>query len=340
MFPSSSPAGASFIDMKYINIAAPGGPEVLRVAEGETPVAGNDQVLIKVHAAGVNRADTLQRQGKYPPPAGASEVPGLEIAGEVSAVGAGVAWPKTGDRVCALVPGGGYGEFAVAHAGSCLPVPDSLTLEQAAGIPETYFTVWSNVFDRAGLREGETLLVHGGASGIGTTAIQLARAFGARVFVTAGSEEKCAACRALGAELAINYRNEDFVKACKTATGDRGVNVILDMIAGDYMTRNIDVAAVEGRIVIIAGMHGYKAEVNFLPVMLKRLIITGSGLRGRSDDFKAAIAAALKEKVWPLLEAGVVRPLIYKVVPAEQAAEAHRIMEAGEHTGKIILSWH
>lgn len=325
--------------MKYIAITTPGGPEVLKIAEGEKPEAGEDQVLIKVHAAGVNRADTLQRQGKYPPPPGASEVPGLEVAGVVCAVGTGVAWPKMGDRVCALVPGGGYGQFAVAHAGSCLPVPENLSMEQAAGIPETFFTVWSNVFDRAGLRAGETLLVHGGASGIGTTAIQLAKALGAHVFVTAGSDEKCAACRELGADLAVNYRREDFVQVCKTATDGRGVDVILDMIVGDYMIRNIETAAVEGRIVIIAGMHGYKAEVNFLPVMLKRLVITGSGLRGRSDDFKAAVAAALKDKVWPLLETGQIRPLIYKVLPAEQAAEAHRIMEASEHTGKIILTW-
>lgn len=325
--------------MKYISITSPGGAEVLRVAEAPRPDPGSGEVLIRVHAAGVNRADVMQRQGKYPPPPSATQIPGLEVAGIVENVGSGVESLRAGERVCALLTGGGYAEYTVADAGSCLALPDNISMEQGAGIPETFFTVWSNVFDRAHLRAGETLLVHGGASGIGTTAIQLGKAFGAKVFVTAGSDDKCAACRELGADLAINYRSTDFVEACKEATDGRGVDVILDMVAGDYLVRNIEAAATDGRIVIIAGLHGYRADVNFLPVMLKRLTITGSGLRGRSPEFKAAVAAALKENVWPLLKSGALSPVIYRTLPAREAAQAHRMMEAGEHTGKIILTW-
>jgi len=323
--------------MKYIKIAEFGGPEVLKPAERNTPAPGPGQVLIEVRAAGVNRPDVFQRQGSYPPPPGASDIPGLEVAGEVTAAGTGVTTPKIGDRVCALITGGGYAEFAVADAAICLPVPQGLTMEDAAAIPETYFTVWSNVFDRAALKSGETLLVHGGSSGIGTTAIQLAQAFGARVFATAGSEEKCAACRKLGAELAINYRTQDFVAECEAATKGRGVDVILDMVAGDYIERNLRAAAEDGRIVIIAGLRGYKAEVNFLPLMRKRLTLSGSTLRNRPLQFKADIARNLKEYVWPLLESGAVKPVIYRVLKLGQAAEAHRLMEAGEHIGKIVL---
>jgi NADPH2:quinone reductase len=323
--------------MKYIEIAKFGGPEVLRPAEGPVPEPGPGQVLIRVHAAGVNRPDVIQRQGHYPPPPGASPIPGLEIAGVVERAGAGVSMPAPGAAVCALVTGGGYAEYAVADAVCCLPIPKGLTFEEAAALPETCFTVWSNVFDRGALKAGESLLVHGGASGIGTTAIRFGVIFGARVFATAGSEEKCRACRALGAELAINYRTQDFVEEVLRATGNRGVDVILDMVAGDYIPRNIRCAAEEGRIVIIAGLGGFSAEVNFLPLMLKRLIITGSTLRPRPAAFKGRIAANLLEHVWPLVEAQKIAPVIHKVLPLAQAAEAHRMMEAGEHIGKIVL---
>jgi putative PIG3 family NAD(P)H quinone oxidoreductase len=324
--------------MKYIEITKHGGPEVLKPAEGPVPEPGRGQVLIRVQAAGVNRPDVAQRQGHYPPPPGASPIPGLEIAGTVERAGADVSSPAKGDSVCALVTGGGYAEYCVAEAACCLPVPKGLSFEQAAALPETFFTVWTNLFDRAALKAGETLLVHGGSSGIGTVAIQIAANFGARVFTTAGSEEKCSACRRLGAELAINYRTQDFVEECLRATGNRGVDVILDMVAGDYIPRNIKVAAEEGRIVLIAGLGGFSAEVNFLPVMLKRLVITGSTLRARPPAFKGKIAASLRQHVWPLLEAKKIAPVIHKVLPLAQAAEAHRMMEAGEHIGKIVLS--
>lgn len=324
--------------MKYVSIKQFGGPEVLELADRETPAAGPAQVLIKVEAAGVNRPDMMQRQGKYPPPAGASDIPGLEIAGVVTQVGENVESPHIGDMVCALVTGGGYAEYAVAEAALCLPVPAGLSAVEAAAIPETYFTVWSNVFDRAKLKPGESFLVHGGSSGIGTTAIQLARAFGAKVFATAGNAEKCAACRELGADLAINYKQDDFVSACKAATDNNGVDVILDMVAGDYISRNIELAAVDGRIVLIAGLHGYNAEINFLPVILKRLSITGSGLRMRSVSFKADLAVKLKQYVWPLIESGKVKPVIQQTLPLQQAAEAHRIMEASQHIGKLVLT--
>jgi len=294
-------------------------------------------VLIRVQAAGVNRPDVIQRQGHYPPPPGASPIPGLEIAGTVEKAGAGVAAPAEGDAVCALVTGGGYAEFCVADAICCLPIPKGLGFEEAAALPETFFTVWTNLFDRAALKAGETLLVHGGASGIGTTAIQLGVRFGARVFTTAGSEEKCRACRSLGADIAINYRTQDFVEECLRATGNHGVDVILDMVAGDYIRRNIEVAAEDGRIVIIAGLGGFSAEVNFLPLMLKRLVITGSTLRPRPPAFKGRIAENLWQQVWPLLEAKKIAPVIHKVLPLAQATEAHRMMETGEHIGKIVL---
>jgi len=324
--------------MKYINIARPGGPEVLTLEERPAPSLSTGQVLIKVTAAGVNRPDVLQRAGYYPPPPGASDIPGLDIAGEVVEVAGDVDWPLTGDKVCALVSGGGYAEFCAAEASLCLPIPAGFSAVEAAAIPETYFTVWSNVFERGGLRAGEKLLIHGGSSGIGTTAIQLGKAFGAAVFVTAGSAEKCQACLDLGADLAINYRQEDFVAVCKQATDDYGVDVILDMVAGSYIDRNIQLAAADGRIVLIAALQGFKAEVDFQAVMRNRLTITGSTLRPRAVEFKAEIAKKLQHQVWPLLESGKVRPVIHKVLPLADAADAHRLMESSEHIGKIILS--
>ena len=276
-------------------------------------------------------------RGNILPPPGASAIPGLEIAGEVIETGTDVAWPQSGDQVCALVTGGGYAEFAVADASLCLPVPAGLTPIEAAALPETFFTVWSNLFDRAGLKAGETVLIHGGGSGIGTTAIQLAKAFGATVFTTAGNEEKCKVCRELGADLVINYNEEDFVEACGNATDGNGVDIILDMVAGDYTNRNIAAAAVEGRYVIIAGLRGFSAEVSIRSIMLKRLVITGSTLRPRPVEFKAAIAAGLNEQVWPLLESGQVRPIIHTVLPLNKANEGHRLMESSRHIGKIML---
>jgi len=323
--------------MKYIEISEYGGRENLTLRTEPVPKPGPGQVLIHVAAAGVNRPDVIQRLGKYPPPPGASPVPGLEVAGEVTAVGDDVDSPSVGDRVCALITGGGYAEYAVAEAALCLPVPSSLSIVEAAALPETFFTVWSNVFDRAGLKEGETFLVHGGASGIGTTAIQMAKAMGATVFTTAGSEEKCAACRDLGADYVVNYREQDFVAEFRNVTEEKGIDVILDMVLGEYMQKNISLAAEDGRIVIIAGLQGFKSEVNFAPVMLKRLVITGSTLRARETEFKTTIARNLEKHIWPKLESGVIRPVIYKTLPLAQAAEAHRIMEAGEHIGKILL---
>ena len=325
------------IIMKHIEIREFGDPDVLQITAGDAPVPGDNQVLVKVAAAGINRPDVMQRQGKYPPPPGASAIPGLEIAGEVIETGENVSRPRLGDQVCALVTGGGYAELAVAEAPLCLPVPAGLTSVQAAALPETFFTVWSNLFDRAGLKQGESVLVHGGSSGIGTTAIQLAKAFGATVFTTAGSEEKCSVCRELGADLAINYNEDDFVGACKDATGGKGVDVILDMVAGDYANRNIAAAAVEGRYVIIAGLRGFSAEVSIRSIMLKRLVITGSTLRPRPVEFKAAIAAGLREQVWPLLESGKVKPIIHTVLPLSKANEGHRLMESSRHIGKIML---
>jgi NADPH2:quinone reductase len=324
-------------EMTAIAITTPGGPDVLKPISLARPEPGLGEILVKVVAAGINRPDILQRQGGYPPPPGAPATPGLEIAGEVVALGAGAKRYRIGDRVCALVPGGGYAEFCIAAEDNALPVPAQLSFIEAAGIPETFFTVWTNVFDRAQLKRGETILVHGGSSGIGTTAIMLAKAFGARVFATAGSPEKCAACDALGAELAIDYRQNDFVKAVKDASEGRGANVILDMVGGDYIARNIAAAAMHGRIVSIAFLRGSKAEVDFLPVMLKRLTLTGSTLRPRSVAEKAEIARALEEKVWPLLAAGTIKPQIYRTFPLAQAAQAHALMETSAHVGKIVL---
>ncbi|HEX7545731.1 MAG TPA: NAD(P)H-quinone oxidoreductase [Gemmatimonadaceae bacterium] len=324
--------------MRAIEISVAGGPEVLRIADRPAPLAGAHEVLIQVAAAGVNRPDVAQRKGLYPPPAGASDIPGLEIAGTVVALGEGVTSLSLGDAVCALVTGGGYAELCVAPAVQCLPVPRGLTLTEAASLPETFFTVWSNVFDRGRLARGESLLVQGGSSGIGVTAIQLGRAFGSRVFATAGSPEKCAACERLGAERAVNYRTEDFVELTKTATSGRGVDVILDMIGGDYVPREIAALAEEGRLVLISTMGGAMAEIDLRAVMGRRLTITGSTLRVRPAAFKGGIARSLNEKVWPLLERGTVKPVVHATFPLERAGDAHRLMESGEHIGKIVLT--
>jgi NADPH:quinone reductase len=320
-----------------IEISRPGEPEVLTPAQRPDPKPGADEVLIAVAAAGVNRPDVLQRRGRYPPPPGASDIPGLEVAGTVAAVGAGVEGWRPGDRVCALVSGGGYATLCVAPAPQCLPVPASLDSIAAAAIPETFFTVWTNVFERGALKSGESFLVHGGTSGIGTTAIQLARAFGARVFATAGGAEKCAACEKLGAQRAIDYRREDFTEVIAEATGKRGVDVILDMVGGGYVARNLQILATDGRLAQIAFLTGSKVEVNLLPLMLKRQTLTGSTLRPRSVKEKGAIAAALRAQVWPLLEAGKVAPVIHATFPLAKAADAHRLMESGAHIGKIVL---
>ncbi len=322
-------------EMTAIEIAEPGGPEVLTPVTVPVPEPGPGEVLIRVAAAGVNRPDVVQRQGLYPAPKGASPLPGLEVAGTVAACGAGVDGPAPGDAVTALLAGGGYAEYATAPAAQCLPVPQGLSMEQAAALPETFFTVWSNVFDRASLTEGESFLVHGGASGIGTTAIQLAKAFGAKVFATAGSAEKCAACEELGAR-AINYREDDFVEILKAETPG-GADVILDMVGGDYVQRNISACAPDGRIVFIAFLAGSKVEVNLMPLMLKRLTMTGSTLRPREVAFKAAIAENLRAHVWPLIEAGRIRPLIDSSFSLAEAAKAHELMESSAHMGKIVL---
>jgi len=323
--------------MIAIEITEPGKPDVLKPAERPVPEPGEGEVLIKVAAAGVNRPDVLQRQGDYPPPPGASDIPGLEVAGEVVRCGPGISSLSVGDDVMALVTGGGYAEYCVAPALQCLPIPGNLSMAEAAAIPETFFTVWNNVFDRCGLQEGESFLVHGGSSGIGTTAIQLAHAFGARVLATAGSAEKCRVCEELGAERAINYREEDFVAVVKDVT-DGGVNVILDMVGGDYIQRNIKAAAPDGRICNIAFLNGSSAEINLMPVMLKRLTVTGSTLRAMPVVFKAAIAENLRTKVWPLIEVGDVKPVIHATFPLAEAAEAHRLMESNQHIGKIVLT--
>jgi putative PIG3 family NAD(P)H quinone oxidoreductase len=324
--------------MRAIEIAQPGGPEVLRLAQRPVPVPGPAEVLVRVAAAGVNRPDLMQRQGRYPPPPGASDIPGLELAGTLESLGEAADGWAVGDAVCALVSGGGYAEYCSVPAVQCLPIPKGLDAVQAAALPETFFTVWANVFERGRLRAGEALLVHGGTSGIGTTAIQLARAFGARVLATAGSPEKCAACRALGAERAIDYRREDFVDAVRQATGGRGVDVVLDMVGGAYIPRDLEALAPEGRLVFIAFLGGPKAEVNFLPLLQRHLTITGSLLRPRAVEEKGRLARALREKVWPLLESGRVRPVIDSTFPLERAEAAHRRMESGGHIGKIVLT--
>ena len=323
--------------MIVIEISKPGGPDVLVPAERPTPSPAAGDVLIQVAAAGVNRPDAMQRAGHYPPPPGASDIPGLEVAGTIVQVGAGAGEWREGDRVCALVAGGGYAEYCVAPAPQCLPVPRSLDFIQAAAIPETCFTVWTNVFERGRLQPGESILIHGGSSGIGTTAIQLARALGSRVFATAGSAEKCAACERLGAERAVNYRETDFVAAIKDATGGRGVNVVLDMVGGEYLPRNMEVLAMDGRLVQIAVLGGVKATLNLMAMMQRRLTLTGSTLRARPVAEKGAIAAALREHVWPLLESGAVRPVIHATFPLRSAAESHRVLESGAHIGKLVL---
>ncbi len=323
--------------MRAVVMNGSGGSEVLEIAEIDVPKPGVGEVLIKVHAAGVNRPDVIQRKGAYPPPPGASPLLGLEVAGEVVALGEGVASYSIGERVCALTPGGGYAEYCVAPAAHVLHVPAGVSMEEAAGIPETFFTVWSNVFDRLGLQSGESFLVHGGSSGIGTTAIQLAKAFGAEVFTTVGSEEKAAAVRALGADYVINYKTTEFVKEIGNITAKKGVNVILDMVGGDYVEKNWIVAAVEGRICQIATLHGPSENVNFSRLMMKRLVHTGSTLRPRTNEYKGDIARALREKVWPLLESARVKVVMDKVFDMSEVRAAHDRMEGSGHIGKIIL---
>jgi NADPH2:quinone reductase len=323
--------------MRAIEIKEYGGPEVLQLCERPVPELKQGEVLIKVHAAGVNRPDVFQRTGNYPVPPGASDLPGLEVAGEIvdgDLAGSGF---RKGDLVCALVQGGGYAEYCAAPLTQCLPVPKGLSALEAAALPENYFTVWSNVFDRGALAAGETLLVQGGSSGIGVTAIQIAKALGHRVFATAGSAEKCSACEALGAERAINYKTEDFEAVVKEATGGKGANVILDMVGGDYLPREIKTLADDGRLVFIAQLGGSKGQLDMGQVMRRRLTITGSTLRPRPVSFKAAIAASLRERVWPLIEAGQIKPVIHHTFPLEQAAQAHAMMESSAHIGKIML---
>ncbi len=323
--------------MRVVEISQFGPPEVLELAERPDPVAGPGEVLIEVAAAGVNRPDVIQRLGKYPPPPGASDLPGLEVAGTIAALGAGVSSFAIGDEVCALVAGGGYAEKVNVPQEQVLPVPRGLSMIEAAAIPETYFTVWTNVFERGELTRGESILIHGGTSGIGTTAIQLAHAFGAHVLTTAGSDEKCEAAIKLGAAHAFNYRSIDWVAAARTATDGRGVDLVLDIVGGDYIARNLDVLAVEGRLVQIAFLKSPKAELDFSVMMRKRLWITGSTLRPRTPAQKGIIAQQLRRQVWPLLETRVVRPIIHQVFPLAQAADAHRLMEAGTQIGKLVL---
>ncbi|MEM7170647.1 MAG: NAD(P)H-quinone oxidoreductase [Pseudomonadota bacterium] len=323
--------------MNAVEIKSPGGPEVLALTERPCPQPATGEVLIKVAAAGINRPDVLQRQGGYPPPPGASDIPGLEVAGTVAALASDVSGLQVGDQVTALVTGGGYAQYCAAPAGQCLPIPKGLSLEEAAALPETSFTVWSNLFDRCGLRSGESFLVHGGSSGIGTTAIQFATAMGARVFATAGTANKCAACEDLGAERGINYRDEDFVAITKELTGKAGLDVILDMVGGDYVQRNIKALGPDGRLCYIAFLGGSKVQVDLLPLMLKRITLTGSTLRARSVAFKAAIAKQLQEHIWPKIESGGIRPVMAASFALEQARDAHALMESSNHIGKIIL---
>jgi putative PIG3 family NAD(P)H quinone oxidoreductase len=323
--------------MIAIEIREPGGPEVLVPVERPAPVPAAGEVLIKVAAAGVNRPDVFQRLGRYPPPPGVTDIPGLEVSGIITAVAGGAGSFRVGDAVCALVAGGGYAEYCVAPVPQCLPAPRGLELVDAAAIPETFLTVWTNVFERGRLRAGESILVHGGSSGIGTTAIQLARSFGARVFATAGSADKCAACEQLGAERCINYREADFVAVVRELTSGRGVDVVLDMVGGAYFARNVDVLAAEGRLVEIATLQGAKAELNIQTIMQRRLTITGSTLRARPIADKGAIAASVHRHVWPLIESGAVKPIVYARFPLRDASAAHRVMESGAHIGKLVL---
>ncbi|MDP6437341.1 MAG: NAD(P)H-quinone oxidoreductase [Gammaproteobacteria bacterium] len=324
--------------MRAVEISTPGDPDVLQLIYAATPAPAADEVLIRVVAAGVNRPDCLQRRGLYPPPPGASELPGLEVAGIVRAAGAGVTTFKPGDSVCALLAGGGYAEYSVAPAVQCLPIPAGLSFAEAAVIPETFFTVWTNVFDRGQLQAGESILVHGGASGIGTTAIQLARALGAEVYATAGSDEKVALCERLGAKRAVNYNTDDFAAVIGAATDDNGVDLIFDIVGGTYLDRNIKLLARDGRLVVIGVLGGAKAELNLGQVLLKRLTITGSTLRSRPAAEKGGIAAALREHVWPLLESGEIKPVVQQSWPLAEAAAAHTLLEANGAAGKLVLS--
>jgi len=324
--------------MRAVEVAKPGGPEVLTPVERPIPVPRPNEILVRVAAAGVNRPDMLQRMGLYPVPPDASDLPGLEIAGEVIACGAAASLWRPGDKVCALAHGGGYAEYCVVPEVQALPLPKGLSLTEAASLPETFFTVWSNVFDRAGLKPGETLLVQGGSSGIGVTAIQMAAAMGNRVFATAGSDEKCAACVRLGAQKAFNYRTQDFAEEVKSATGGKGVNVILDMVGGDYVPRELKCLADDGRLVFIAFLRGPKTELDINELMRRRLTMTGSTLRPRPVEFKGAIARSLRERVWPLIEAGKIKPVIYKTFPLAEARKAHELMESSQHIGKIVLT--
>ena len=323
--------------MNYIKIEEHGDPDVLKLSSQSVPDPGLDEVLIRVEAAGVNRPDIMQRKGLYPPPPGATDVPGLEVSGTVVKKGKNVAEPEVGSQVCALVSCGGYAEYCLASASICLPVPKKISLQHAAGIPETFFTVWTNVFERGQLKYGETLLVHGGSSGIGTTSIQLGKAFGATVYTTAGTQEKCEYCKNLGADAAINYNENDFEAEIKTLTENRGVDVILDMVGGPYFPKNIKILAVQGRLLQIALMQGHKAEVDFRPLLMKRVTLTGSTLRPRSVKEKAEIARSLRKEVWPLMDSGTIRPIIHQTFPLEKAADAHQLMESSNHIGKILL---
>jgi putative PIG3 family NAD(P)H quinone oxidoreductase len=324
--------------MTVIEIAAPGGPEQLKTAVRPVPKPGSGEVLVRVEAAGVNRPDVMQRQGRYPPPPGASDLPGMEIAGEIVALGPNVSHPAIGDKITSLLPGGGYAQYAVAAAPLCMPIPAGLSLVEAAALPETFLTVWTNLFERGGCKPGDIVLIHGGTSGIGTTAIQLANVWGARVYATAGSEKKARACEGLGAIRGIDYKTEDFVEVMRAETKGRGVDITLDMVAGSYVQRNLDIAAVEGRVVTISLLGGSRAEINMGTVLTKRLTLTGSTLRSRTVEQKAAVADAVRQHVWPLLASGKVRPVIFATFPLAEASEAHRLMESSNHIGKIVLT--
>jgi NADPH2:quinone reductase len=325
-------------EMTVVEIAAPGGPEQLRTALRPLPQPGENEVLIRVEAAGVNRPDVMQRQGRYPPPPGASDLPGMEVAGEIVALGPKVSGLALGDKVTALLPGGGYAEYTVAAAPLCMPIPAGLSMVEAAAVPETFMTVWTNLFERGGCKAGDIVLIHGGTSGIGTTAIQLAKVWGARVYATAGSEHKARACEALGAVRGIDYKTEDFVEVMRAEAKGHGVDITLDIVAGTYVQRNLEIAAVEGRVVTISLLGGSRAEINMGTVLTKRLTLTGSTLRSRTVAQKAAVADAVRNNVWPLLASGKVRPVIFATFPLAQASEAHRLMETSNHIGKIVLT--
>jgi NADPH2:quinone reductase len=325
-------------EMTVVEIAAPGGPEQLRTAVRPVPQPGNDEVLVRVEAAGINRPDVMQRQGRYPPPPGVSDLPGMEIAGEIVALGPNVSGLSVGDKITSLLPGGGYAGYAIAAAPLAMPIPKGLSMVEAAAIPETFLTVWTNLFERGRCKAGDVVLIHGGTSGIGTTAIQLANAWGARVFATAGSAEKARACEKLGASRGIDYKTEDFVAVIRAETQGYGVDITLDMVAGPYVPRNLDIAAVEGRVVTISTLGGTRAEINMVPIMMKRLTLTGSTLRARTVAQKACVADGVRKHVYPLIESGKVRPVIFKTFPLAEASEAHRLMESSQHIGKIVLT--